>query len=186
VCISGVVKEQLTGQPIYGAQISYEYIKSNPKYAQQGGCRTNSDGIFTMATIAEGTIHIEVEMIGYQQVKQQVPAGRSMEIEILLEPREDDLAPKRITGEFTGVMNLEFEMHHFEIDEMTVTRYFGENSEIRSCWVSLDPKVAHQFERNAKYQVACHGTLHGPGEYGHFGMSDYELVIENVIKAYLV
>jgi len=181
-CIIGVIRDQDTDEPLYSADISFEYVKSDPKHAFQGGTVTDLNGRFTIRTIKEGSIALTVTMKGYKSLEQRLHAnGTSMELEIHLDPQAGTSRPKRLFGRFSGVMSLEFENNQFILDEETVARYFDDQQKI-VCWVDLAPEVTDIFESNVSYEILCEGVLHGPGAYGHLSMSSHYLWIEKIIR----
>jgi hypothetical protein len=132
-------------------------------------------------------------MVGYKTVEQKITTGKTVEVEIMLEPARDVPAPKRIDGKFSGIVNLQFENCHFIPDQKTVERYPGEifirilrTLGTQHCWVTLGPDVEHLFEYGREYRITCRGILIGPGSYGHFGQSAYELLVEDVLEVDLL
>lgn len=83
-----------------------------------------------------------------------------------------------ITGQFSGVLDYEFEGSSFELD--------GRN---RTVWLAFsDEKLLKLMRTYPKFRarVTVIGTLSSPGRHGHMGMWERRLVVTEVLSSELI
>jgi hypothetical protein len=193
--IAGTLRDSATGRPITGALVAASWP------ARQGRVPTDSTGAFLLDWVEPGPVLLQVNcpsrtLLGplLATFPVRVDTGRTLTMELhadrarCIEPDSGAYA-----GRFRGVYSAGFEESRFWPCATTKADMVmqWEPSGYRYAWVQFTAPVdslpsppwprGHMRDGYPKWYVEWHGTLIGPGRFGHMGVSPYLLRIDSVI-----
>ena len=194
--IVGIVLDSASGRPIVGAFVTAQ--------SAIGRRRTDAHGHFLIAPVAVGIQGFELNcpsrtLLGLPLLSKRirVAPGDSLVIDVRVDSTLCSEPPYReVTGEFRGFWATGFEESAFSMCADSTLGIpqrdqFGGSDDWSDlvAWVTLTDRAAAEWRqleaaRRGKSSevpyVRWHGTLKGPGIYGHMGVSAYEMRVDHV------
>jgi hypothetical protein len=192
--IVGQVLDAQTGQPIAGALIAARWP------ARQGREAVKSDGTFRLDMVEPGMVTINVNcpshtMLGAHVLDTVVRADTGKITSIVLRIEREacrEPSPGDRTVGVRGVVTSGFEDFSFRpcADTTADFKELWGPAHLRKAWLSMSPTARTRLATDTagtrdgygslvRY-VEGTGVLHGPGSYGHMGVSPYLLEIRSV------
>lgn len=179
--IEGTVSELSSGRPLQDVTVS----------AGMGGqSKTDASGHYILNELWPGewelTFHppsrkIIGNVIATKRIRIEPHARAVVDVQVetgdWYEPPLSSLA-----GVFDGRYSSGFEQSCFVPHGGVIVAPDGERHDVRSAWVTFSRHVLPAMRAQGSYMVRLRGTLTGPGDYGHCGGSDYELVVDEVVE----
>jgi iron complex outermembrane recepter protein len=119
--ISGIVKDQVSFNPINGANV---FLKENNK-----GTSTNASGYFQIENLTPGNYQIQVSYIGYKDTSLQINTLQSQHLTILLKPDSIEMAAIVVTATRTPALMEDVPERVYRIDKKTIENYPASNTD---------------------------------------------------------
>ena len=199
--VSGVVLDSSSGKPPRKSQIC-PIMKTGPTWVAGPCSRPDSLRRYRLDDLLLTTVDVTVSCATARGFGNQL----AREILIVTEPKEiekdwivsgagcDPRPTRRVTGVYRGFWTPGFEASEFipcpsnswslpgdslprEYNAQRAWAVLGKNAQIGKV-----PDAPRDAWGNPKFYVAWRGTLEGPGQYGHFGMSTFSFVADTVIE----
>lgn len=191
--IEGMVSDSVSGRPVIGAKVY-------AAFGRYGREETDSAGRYNLAGVRAGEIDFVLHcpsrtMLGKRLLarRMRVPRGTTR-LNIQVDAALCDEPPySERRGEFRGLYWGGFEESSFllcadSLRGIVASDHNAGKSDIRA-WVTLTPAARASWDRAATRDtvtgtgfsyVRWRGRLRGPGQYGHLGVSPYEMIVDSV------
>jgi hypothetical protein len=174
-----------SGEPFKGVLISVDA----PQY--HGRRVTGPDGIVRRNSVPAGTWDVEFRcpsdyvvgrIIKVKRIIVMPGEGVSVNVEVP-QGHCHEPAYSEIKSEFRGYIFFGFELSRFTPCDaaafnLSQNTFTGSNN----IWASNIPIEQLGLKEETLYYTEFKGTLAGPGRFGHFGIFDHEVVVEEVNK----
>lgn len=202
--IRGTVRGTVSGQPLARARVCAEL--PDKRAAIWTRCApVDSSAVFRLDRLPAGTWKVAVicgTVRAYSKslVQESVAVSETAPVrrDWTVDPAGCDPRPlRRVSGEFRGYYAFGYEISDFvpcAADAWFVSADSVKSKPIdrRSAWAVLDesrfpeafrwPNAPPDKYGQAHYYVHWRGTVVGPGHYGHFGSSAFELRVDSVLE----
>ena len=182
--IHGKAMLEESGLPFPGVLVTVDA----PQY--YGRHPVDSMGDYLLKNVPVGTWNIEFHCPSANYVGREIATksvivtpGQSAKVEVIVPDMHCDEPPyAELRTRFRGHILFGFEHSGFlpcNEEDLKLSRntFFQGNS----IWVSNS--IGERLLPDVMYYVEFTGVLRGPGRFGHLGLSDYEVVIENLVEA---
>ena len=195
--ITGVVRDSATGQPLLGGRVVV-----SPGHGSNAPL--DSLGRFDLTNLWTPIVLLSVycpsrTMSGDLLLarRMEAPPGQRIDLELRIDANVCQEPPYReVTGTLRGHFTAGFEISKFSACVDTGMGVhpgpgYGREWAPMHIWADLTPKAWDQlaawlpeewvFDGGKVLYVRWHGTLAGPGIYGHLGVSEYEFRADSVM-----
>lgn len=181
--VVGTVRDSSTGRPIVRTWIC-GLVDLGPPDGRVTRCATpDTAGHYVLDSLAAGTQILTASCwrLGVNQLVQdtlRVAAGEEGRFDIRTSVRCDMRPFILRRGVFEGRYTSGFEESSFRPCNDSIRAW----AEISRNAIESGPKwPAIKASYNPTYFVRWRGTLRGPWQYGHMGVSDYEIIVDSIL-----
>jgi hypothetical protein len=189
--VSGRLVDETTDLPILRGWICESYDPA--RVPRVGNCvQTDTLGRFLVDMLPLGKVDLWVTCNARSR-RLDSPAMDRVTLRAVVRPDETDLGSIRVdgalcdqrpmirkSGEFVGYYSAGFESSRFRWNGDSTMRIWVVGSRIQARGSSIRWPTSTRENPRPCALVRWHGTLVGPGQYGHLGVSDYQFVVDSV------